>query len=280
MNKNKKLPDYSVALLKGGLGVIPYVGSVIVELLNVTIPDNRIDRLEKLLILLASKGLDLESERMRKKILESPEIADIFEDVIHQTVKTLSEERLQYFASIIEQSLQEEQVKYNHTKRLLSILNEINDVEVIILQSYDLNHLKDNSFKEKHSNIFQYEFVSRDSSQEEKEENAMFKNYTNHLINLGLIGLTNSHFDNNSSLALTTLGAMLLKKIGLEKEAIAIGYPISPLSSIQSTETKYKSLQAEVKNLQPVKTNDTFRKSKSQKAQELAKELQKASRYW
>jgi len=278
MDTNKKLPKYSLALLKGGIGIIPG-GSVIVELLNVTIPDNRIARIEKLLILLVSKGLDLESEPIRKKILESPEIADILEDVIHQTARTLSEDRLQYFASIIEQSLEEKQVKYNHTKRLLSILNEINDVEVIILQSYEFNHQQDKTFKEKHSNIFQYEIVSRDSSQEEKEENAMFKNYTNHLINLGLIGLTNSRFDNNPSLALTTLGAMLLKKIGVEKEAIAIGYPISPLSSIQSAETKYKSLQTEVKNLQPVKSNHDFRKSESQKAQELAKQLQKASRY-
>lgn len=267
MEVNKKLNKYGVAALKGGIGAIPG-GSLVVELLNVTIPDRRLERIEKLLMILASKELNLNSEEIKRKF-NSPEFADIFEDVIYQAVRALSNERLEYLASILEKSLTEEQIKHFQTSRLLSILGEINDVEVIILQSYELKKQRDKNFKERHKNIFKHEFVTRKSSNDEREHNAMLQNYKNHLVNLGLIGLTDS--SSSSTLYLTTLGAMLLKKIGLEEEPIAIGKPLSSLSGISAAETRHKELKKEIDKNKPLK--DTFRKSKYQQAQDLAEKV-------
>ena len=267
MTAKDNLNKYGLAALKGGIGAIPG-GSLIVELLNVTIPDRRLERIEKLLAILASKELDMDSEEIKQKF-HSPEFADIFEDVIYQAVRAISDERLEYLASILEKSLTEEQIKHLQIKRLLSIFGEINDIEIIILQSYELEKQRDESFQEIHKNIFKHEYVTSKSSQDEREQNAMLQNYKDHLVNLGLIGLT--HSSSNSTLFLTPLGGMLLKKIGLEKKPTTIGNPISPLSGINAAETRYKELKQEVDKSKPVK--DTFRKSEYQQAQDLAKKL-------
>ena len=270
MTAKGNVNKYSLAALKGGIGAIPG-GSLVVELLNVTIPDRRLERIEKILMILASKELDLDSEEIKQKF-HSPEFADIFEDVIHQAVRALSEERLEYLASILEKSLTEEEIKHLQTKRLLSILGEINDVEIIILQSYELDKQRDGgSFKETHKNIFNYEYVTSKSSQNEREQNSMLQNYKDHLVNLGLIGLT--HSSSNSTLYLTPLGGMLLKKIGLEEEPTAIGKPISFLSGIDAAEAKYQELKKEVDKNKP--PEDTFRKSETQKVQDLLEKIQR-----
>ena len=267
MTAKDNFNKYGLAALKGGIGVIPG-GSLVVELLNVTIPDRRLERIEKILIILASREIDMDSEEIKQKF-HSPEFADIFEDVIHQTVRAISNERLEYLASILEKSLTEEQIKHLQTKRLLSILGEINDVEVIVLQSYELKKQRGRNFKEIHKNIFESELITRKSSEDEKEQNAMLQNYRNHLVNLGLVGLTNS--SDSSTLWLTMLGAMLLKQIGLEEEPTAIGKPISSLSGISAAETRHKELKKEIDKSKPPK--DTFRKSEYQQAQELAEKV-------
>lgn len=260
------------------------------EFFGVVIPTRKQERFEKLLKLFFSKLLNISLEEIEQKINEadfenfieeafnqkvvkkkfySPEFIDIFEDVSHQAVKALTNEKLEYLASILEKSLKEEQIKHLQTKRLLSIFGEINDIEVIILQSYDLNKQKDKKFKEKHRNIFQNEFITTNSSEEVKEQNAMFQQYKNHLINLGLIGTTNSV--SSSTLYLTKLGGMLLKKIGLEEKPTAIGKPISPLTGINVAATRAKEIQQKIDKSKPAR--DSFRKSESQKEQELAEKV-------
>ena len=175
------------------------------------------------------KSSDRQSNSQNKSFLidiTSDEFADIFDDVIYQAVRAISDERLEYLASILEKSLTEEQIKHLQIKRLLSI-------------------------------------------QDEREQKAMLQNYKDYLVNLGLIGLT--HSSSNSTLFLTPLGGMLLKKIGLEKKPTTIGNPISPLSGINAAETRYNKLKQEVDKSKPVK--DTFRKSEYQQAQDLAKKL-------
>ena len=87
MTAKENLDKYGLAALKGGIGVIPG-GSLVVELLNVTIPDRRLERVEKLLMILASKELNMDSEEIKQKF-QSPEFADIFEDIISSGCKRI-----------------------------------------------------------------------------------------------------------------------------------------------------------------------------------------------
>ncbi len=248
------LNKYSLAALKGGIGAIPG-GSLVVELLNVTIPDRRLERIEKLLMILASRELDMDSEEIKQKFY-SPEFAGIFEDVIHQTVRAISDERLEYLASVVEYGLRQEEIDHSQIKRLLEILQEINDTEVVLLQAYQESNRRNQDFRQKHSKLFDTSDLSEEKLFEHK---TMLKNYNFHLINLGLIGKDRffgsfSTFDRDlpdSNLLITNLGLMLLEKIGIKLEKHShTGSPITAIDAIDSAlnqlEQKDKKIRKEL----------------------------------
>lgn len=250
MTAKNNFNKYGLAALKGGIGSIPG-GSLVVELLNVTIPDRRLERIEKILMILASRELDMDSEEIKLKF-NSPEFADIFEDVIHQTVRAISNERLEYLASVVEYGLREEEIDHSQIKRLLEILEEINDVEVILLQSYQMKNRRNEDFQLKHSSIFDSSKLKSDKVREHK---VMLENYNSHLINLGLVGksLTFDSFPSNrgvskSDLRITKLGVMLLEKIGIEQDENEwTGEPINPINAINSAFKKLEQKEKEIR---------------------------------
>ncbi|MEL7408007.1 MAG: hypothetical protein AAFN00_13745, partial [Cyanobacteria bacterium J06558_2] len=61
MTAMDNLKKYSVATLKGLVGLYVPFGSLAVELFNVTIPEQRLERVEKLVRLLASKEFNMAS---------------------------------------------------------------------------------------------------------------------------------------------------------------------------------------------------------------------------
>lgn len=232
MTAKDNLKKYSVAALKGIVGLYAPYGSLIVELFNVTIPEQRLERVEKLVKLLASKEFNMTSEELEEKF-NSPEFVDIFEDVIHQAVRALSDERLKYLASVLEQSLTDEQIKHLKTKRLLSIVKEINDIEIILLKYFDWQSCicfsmrppdifleQYTPFKEQHNKTIEYlngntrGYCDPRPDESDIEQYALHENYKNNLINLGLIG----YQKNGTDPRITKLGDMLLKIIGFENK--------------------------------------------------------------
>ena len=136
MNKKETLKKYTGALIKGGIASLPVVGPLAIELVNVTIPNQRQERIEKLLNILSSKVFDIAPEKLEENF-NSSDFIDIFEDILVQSVRATSNERLGYLASVLEYGIRQEKIEHLQIKRILEILNEINDVEVILLQSYE-----------------------------------------------------------------------------------------------------------------------------------------------
>lgn len=251
MNNQETLKKYAGAVIKGGMASVPIVGSLAVELLNVTIPNQRQERIEKLLLILSSKVFDIAPEQLEEKF-NSPDFVDIFEDILFQSVRSASSERLEYLASVVEYGLRQEEIDHLQIKRLLEILKEINDVEVVLLQSYEKRNRYNQDFREKHSSIFD---LSKLESNKVKEQKVMLENYNSHLINLGLVGksLTFDSFPRNhriseSDLWITKLGVMLLEKIGIEQDENELtGEPINPMNAINSAFKKLEQKEKEIR---------------------------------
>jgi hypothetical protein len=163
--------------------------------------------------------------------------------------------------------LTDEQIKYLQTKRLLSILSELNDVEVIILQSY--GYMNPTEFRDQHKSIFQNAVIYDTASEEEQEENAMYINYTNHLISVGLIG---PHQSGGSQLYITQLGNMLLKILGRsETVEFVIGSTVNPVTAMENAEQKFSKIERDSKINNKVNDNP-LGLSKSQQNRRLADE--------
>lgn len=220
--------DIVAILGKGLIGTIPFVGPLAAEIVGAIIPNQRIDRIETLLRLLESKITDEHKVKIQERLTE-PECVDLIEDGFIQASRALSEERKEYIASILKNSLTDEALKHIEYKRLLSILGELNDLEVLILKSYCMHRgdPKYNEFFEKHEKALIPPRAHSGSSREEIDKYTVYKTHKIHLSSLGLLNQRFMkpkkgelpEFDEKSGMIkasgyeITSLGRLLLRSI-------------------------------------------------------------------
>jgi hypothetical protein len=181
--------DVTTILGKGLLGAIPFVGPLAAEIVGTIIPNQRIDRIESLLRLLESKIQDYEKERVKQRIV-SPEYVDLMEDGFWQAARALSEERKDYIASLLKNSLTDDELKYIEYKRLMSILGELNDFEILILKSKTLypHQPEHREFWELHKHLFKLPVLTvAEATQEKTDKETIHKAHKLHLASLGLL---------------------------------------------------------------------------------------------
>ena len=150
-----------------------------------------------------------------------------------QAARALSEERIKYIASLLKNGLTDEDLEQNAYKRLLFILGEINDIEVLLLKFYiTLTTIgRAEEFRSKHPGILTA-YVNMGTSRKEVDEHAICEAYTTNLSRLGLI---KSIFDRplsdelpeldeqtgmmqSSGYIITDLGMLLLRSIDQSEE--------------------------------------------------------------
>lgn len=221
--------DLLAKAARSTVGVVPFVGPLLSELVTSLIPNQRVERLSNYVSELERRLLAYEEEKIRKKLNDEEYLA-LVEDSFIQASRATTDARREYIASIVENGLTREMIEGLEARYLLNILNELNDVEIILLRSYlDLTIGGDEGFREQHENILDRVFVTLGSTKEEAEKGALQDSYHEHLERLGLIKPhyrmdrdTNiPEFDTFSGKprvtywTLTTLGQMLLENIGL-----------------------------------------------------------------
>lgn len=179
--------DYVASAAKAALGAIPFVGSLLVEIAGVVIPNQRIDRITKFAKALESRLDDLEREFVASQ-LKDEGFTDLVEEGLRQAARSLSDERREYIAAIIANSLTSEDIDYHESKHLLRILGEINDVEVIWLRFYLVPTMGgDEDFRGRHKEILEPVPAYLGSSQDVLDKAALQDSYKEHLAQLGLL---------------------------------------------------------------------------------------------
>ncbi len=221
--------DYVTSAIKGTLGAVPFAGSLLAELAGTVIPNQRLDRIVKFAEILESKLSNLEQEFIRSQ-LTNENFSDLLEEGARQAARSLTDERRQYIASLITNSLSQQDIEYIESKHLLRILGELNDIEVIWLRFYQEPYLNgDEEFREKHESILTPIMASISDPPSVIEKEALQESYKEHLSQLGLLQpryKTDSktrlpEFDRSTGgfkvdgYQITSLGELLLKQISL-----------------------------------------------------------------
>jgi hypothetical protein len=184
---NDSKVDTAVILAKGILGAAPFIGSLLAEVVGSIIPRQRVDRITRFVELLEERVRTLESETIQDKMRDE-QFVDLLEDGMWQAARSLSDERRGYIASLIKNSIALEDLSHLEEKRLLDILRQLSDPEIIILQSYGfLPGPEQKQFTEKHWNVLYGPTVHTGSTREEIDYAAVHKTYRARLANLGLI---------------------------------------------------------------------------------------------
>ena len=186
MNIDTNKSDVVANLLKGYLGGLPILGPTIAEIIGNLIPNQRIDRIASLLKVLEAKIDPEERKKVEARMLEEKSV-DLMEDGFLQAARALSEKRIEHIASLLKNSLTDEELEQSAYKRLLLLLGEINDVEVITLMAYSMHGIERQNFWEKHRDILIGEPLRYPASREKVDQDAIFKTYRANLARLDLL---------------------------------------------------------------------------------------------
>ena len=144
--------------LKSILGIVPF-GSLISEIATTVIPNQRTERIVLFIEILNEKLKYLDKEVVDLKT-KSEEFTDLLHDGFIQASRALSKKRLEYIASLLKNSLTNDELEHIEKKKLLGLLNDLNDAEIIWLKSFSfgLRHYHNKSYRnylESHKSILE-----------------------------------------------------------------------------------------------------------------------------
>ncbi|MDU0343961.1 hypothetical protein [Bosea rubneri] len=208
--------DTKTALLKAALGSVPVAGPVLAELVGFIIPRQRQDRFEQYLLLLAERLASVE-EHVVQKIAESERAADLFEEGAIQSARAISNERKAYITALVANGLSGDQQEQIDAKRLLKLLGEIDDDQVILLCKYLDRYSEDEEWVEKHEALIYGDPPSEDDDEATELRHWMRQLAIDQIERLGLIKRKNVTRSGARApgYELTWLGRSLLNRIGL-----------------------------------------------------------------
>jgi|SRR3990172_8086837 len=224
--------DFLASVAKSTVGMVPFAGTLLSEIIGRIIPNQRIDRLTKYVQELDEKISKIPIEKINN-LMDNEEFIDLVEEGFVQASRAITDERRRYIASIVTNGVTDETIELQESKFLLKILQELNDIEIIWLRFHQVPTMgSDEIFRNKHQNILNPVRAYVGANKETLKKSALQKSYNQHLERLGLIK-NNVRIDNRteqpkfdkftgqskiSSTETTQLGKMLLEQIGLMEE--------------------------------------------------------------
>ncbi len=202
--------DVAAAAVRGVAGIIPYVGTLIAEIVTAFIPNQKLDRVTRFAGLLAKQlGGVQDTLELFEQRLKSAEGSDLLEEGILQASRAVSDDRRHRIAAILARGLTTDLLQYDRVRKLLSILESLNDSELLLLHFYSHTPTIGSSWHkdlmDRHPELLRP--VSRQSqrSDAERERGAMRDAYERTLIANGLLDSTETR------LRLSSLGQLLMK---------------------------------------------------------------------
>jgi anion-transporting ArsA/GET3 family ATPase len=182
--------DIIVSLTKGAVGAVPFVGSLIAEVVGNVIPNQRVDRIVEFVRLLEER-LNEVAQQLLKSRFSDPVVVDLLEDAFTQAARATTKDRLEHIANVVANGISPDELKQAETKRMLWLLGQLTDEEIVILRgrlplSRD-DYQRDAEYQSRHSHILKPDVTHMGSGKNEFEEQALRSSYRQHLYDLGLV---------------------------------------------------------------------------------------------
>jgi hypothetical protein len=223
--------DKGTALAKGTIGMVPIAGSILGEIVGLIIPNQRLQRLETYARYINERLDKIDQHNLRDKLVR-PESINLFEDGAYQAARSLSDDRKKYIADIVASGMAGDINEQLQSKRLLQIMNNIDDDQIIILAGHLLKNMHDQDFFQIHQEVLEPKVAYIGSGNDEVDAATLYREARVHLTRLGLLRPNFKKprhgelpdFDEKTGMMkangfeLTSLGRLLLKKIGVAND--------------------------------------------------------------
>lgn len=231
IRKREQLPEFGATVIKGVANLAPIFGGTLVECLNFIIPNRRFDRFMRFVYELEARLILLEETIPRDEILQrmtQPKFERLLEEGSQQASRTLSDERRARIASLLKNGLSDEDQNYQKHERVLDVLGQLNDVELLILQGhfiYRFDPRKAQDYWKCNRNLspLHPHFGSTD---EEFDAYMINQSYKNHLLMLNLLEMSQPNGNFKPTPQITGFGIILIFTLDLHLELQAAGYYI------------------------------------------------------
>ena len=207
-------------LAKSLIASIPLVGPAAADLLWEVLPNRRMERVEEMLAQLSSRVEDMDDATVRRKMME-PVFVDLLDEGARQATRAPSSERLQEIAAVLESGLRQGDASKVDHKFILSLLGELNDVEIVLLAAKGKSSRDGvRAFHEKHAEVLDRVPPTFGSSRDVLDKEALRLGMESHLERLGLleVDIRSPHLGSRQRRQLTGLGRLLLRTIGQPAE--------------------------------------------------------------
>lgn len=217
--------DQLVAIGKGAVSLVPLIGGPLAEIIAVSVPNQRADRVAAYLRNLAQRVETLSAE-MQDGLKANAAKIDLIEEGGYQSARAMSDERIEQIAAAVFQGLSESDTDILRRRRLLVIFGQLDDDEVALLNAYGQHH--GGSDQNPFGQINRPEPAFMGSSAETIELERLYRLGKDHLLRLELLerkysSVKKDHlpeFDQRTgqfkhTVRISFLGRMLLKEIGM-----------------------------------------------------------------
>lgn len=207
-------------------GVLPLVGGLF-GLLARRIDGAILERIKSYVELLRSKLEDCE-----KLCVSNQARLNLVEEGLYHAVRAYSKQRIEHIASIVVNGISGKEKDEAEARRMLKILAELEDDQVIILASYLSKNKHDKEFYKKHANVLETKINYLGGGTTRADESVMQRTAKQHLVRLELLQSIfkkprkdeTPEFDlktgmiKASGYKLAWLGSMLLRYLGLAEQ--------------------------------------------------------------
>lgn len=183
LNSNKD--DNAALLTKTLMNIVPG-GGILAEIVTAYIPNQRIDRICRTIgvIELRLQHISVDAQNLKTRLESNVEV---LEETMRQAGWASSEERREYLASLFVNSLTDDELNLIEKKKILYLLGEVNDAEILMLKMYSLNAGPARRFQEKHRELFLENIPVLGSPQDVVDKSALRDGYREKLLETGLI---------------------------------------------------------------------------------------------
>jgi hypothetical protein len=130
--------EYAISAVKGAIGAIPYVGTLINEVAFEARSRLKQQRLEAFFAEVAREVEHISEEKIDRAYLQSEEFSDLFEDVALKVAQTRDDRKRAYFRTVLLNGIKGKRAP-DFSTMFLALLHEITHDELEVLRGYALD---------------------------------------------------------------------------------------------------------------------------------------------
>jgi hypothetical protein len=217
--------DQLASIGKGVVSLVPLFGGPLAEIVGVTIPNQRADRIARYVRELGQR-IEAMSKEVQEALVANAAKIDLIEEGGYQSARATSKERVEQITEAVSRGLAEDDADVIRRRRLLTMFGELDDDEVALLNAYGRSYA--GADRQAFEKINRPEPPHLGSAPDVLERERLYQAGKEHLLRLGLLQRNYGsvkkgqlpEFDQRSgdfkhTVEISYLGRLLLKEIGM-----------------------------------------------------------------